>query len=88
MDYFGINSTDDLPKIKEVLADQIVEATVIKPEDFTDNSVFEQVSEEAAAEREEREEEEEVANATDKGDDLPGDDLPGDDLSGDDQEDA
>ena len=40
MDYFGINSTEDLPKIKEVLADQIVEATVIKPEDFTDNSVF------------------------------------------------
>jgi segregation and condensation protein B len=47
MDYFGINSTEDLPKIKEVLADQIVEATVIKPEDFTDNSVLEQLSEEA-----------------------------------------
>src|SRR4029077_5469169 len=30
MDYFGINSTDDLPKIKEVLADQLVEPTVIK----------------------------------------------------------
>jgi segregation and condensation protein B len=30
MDYFGINSTDDLPKIKEVLADQIVEPTIIK----------------------------------------------------------
>jgi segregation and condensation protein B len=44
MDYFGINSTDDLPKIREVLADQIVEATVIKPEDFTDNSVFEQIA--------------------------------------------
>src|ERR1700760_4072443 len=26
MDYFGINSADDLPKIKEVLADQPVEA--------------------------------------------------------------
>jgi len=45
MDYFGINSTEDLPKIREVLADQIVEATVIKPEDFTDNSVFEQTTE-------------------------------------------
>mgnify|MGYP006291823023 FL=1 len=44
MDYFGINTTDDLPKIKEVLADQIVEATVIKPEDFTDNSGFEQIA--------------------------------------------
>jgi segregation and condensation protein B len=38
MDYFGINSTEDLPKIREVLADQIVEATVIKPEDFTPES--------------------------------------------------
>jgi len=46
MDYFGINSTDDLPKIREVLADQLVEATVIKPEDFTDNSVLEQTEEE------------------------------------------
>ena len=39
MDYFGINSTDDLPKIKEVLAEQLVEATVIKPEDFADTSI-------------------------------------------------
>ncbi len=30
MDYFGINSADDLPKIREVLADQLVEPTVIK----------------------------------------------------------
>ena len=30
MDYFGINSADDLPKIKEVLADQMVEPTIIK----------------------------------------------------------
>ncbi len=35
MDYFGINTADDLPKIKEVLADQIVEGTLVKPEDFT-----------------------------------------------------
>jgi len=46
MDYFGINSTEDLPKIREVLAEQLVEATVIKPEDFTDNSVLEQTEEE------------------------------------------
>jgi segregation and condensation protein B len=39
MDYFGINSAADLPKIKEVLAEQIVEGTIIKPEDFTDNQV-------------------------------------------------
>jgi segregation and condensation protein B len=30
MDYFGINSAEDLPKIKEVLAEQVVRPTVIK----------------------------------------------------------
>lgn len=29
MDYFGINSPDDLPKIKEVLADQSIQGTLI-----------------------------------------------------------
>lgn len=29
MDYFGINSSDELPKIKEVLAEQLVEPTAI-----------------------------------------------------------
>ena len=37
MDYFGINTTDDLPKIREVLADQIVEGTIINPLDFQSN---------------------------------------------------
>ncbi len=32
MDYFGINSTADLPKIREVFADQLVEPTIIKNE--------------------------------------------------------
>jgi segregation and condensation protein B len=30
MDYFGINSADELPKIKEVLAEQLVEPTIIR----------------------------------------------------------
>ncbi|MBI3137825.1 MAG: SMC-Scp complex subunit ScpB [Sphingobacteriales bacterium] len=30
MDYFGINSADDLPRIREVLAEQLVEPTLIK----------------------------------------------------------
>ncbi len=30
MDYFGINSADELPKIKEVLADQVIEPTSLK----------------------------------------------------------
>ena len=46
MDYFGINSATDLPKIKEVLADQIVEGTIVKPEDFTDANVSASLSEE------------------------------------------
>lgn len=29
MDYFGINSSDELPKIKEVLAEQLVEPTIV-----------------------------------------------------------
>ncbi|MER3498545.1 MAG: SMC-Scp complex subunit ScpB [Chitinophagaceae bacterium] len=32
MDYFGINSADDLPRIKEVLAEQMVEPTYIASE--------------------------------------------------------
>jgi segregation and condensation protein B len=39
MDYFGINSAEDLPKIKEVLAEQLIEGTIINPEDFTDQNV-------------------------------------------------
>jgi segregation and condensation protein B len=34
MDYFGINSTDDLPKIKEVLAEASAEPTLIQLSDF------------------------------------------------------
>ena len=38
MDYFGVNSAEDLPKIKEVLANQIIEGTVISPNDFVQPS--------------------------------------------------
>lgn len=34
MDYFGINTADDLPKIKEVLASQLVQPTVVNHSDF------------------------------------------------------
>jgi segregation and condensation protein B len=34
MDYFGVNSADDLPKIKEVLANQIMEGTVVNHTEF------------------------------------------------------
>lgn len=49
MDYFGINSAEDLPKIKEVLAEQIVEGTVIRPEDFTDQPVADATQQEEPA---------------------------------------
>jgi len=39
MDYFGINSADDLPKIREVLAEQLVEPTYIgQPEQKNESS--------------------------------------------------
>ena len=38
MDYFGINSPEDLPKIKEVLAEQIVEPTIVNDSDFISES--------------------------------------------------
>lgn len=34
MDYFGINSADQLPKISEVLADQIVDPTLVNADHF------------------------------------------------------
>lgn len=37
MDYFGINSAADLPKIKEVLAEQMVDGTIVNPDDFVSN---------------------------------------------------
>lgn len=40
MDYFGINSPEDLPKIREVLADQMVEPTVVHHTDFDQSGVL------------------------------------------------
>lgn len=34
MDYFGINSADDLPRIKDILADQVVEPTLVNSSHF------------------------------------------------------
>jgi len=45
MDYFGINSAEDLPKIKEVLAEQVVQPTVIKDASSTDEQAKKQNSE-------------------------------------------
>jgi segregation and condensation protein B len=34
MDYFGINNAEDLPKISEVLAEQMIEPTLVNAEHF------------------------------------------------------
>lgn len=40
MDYFGINSPEDLPKIKEVLADQLVQPTVVNHTEFEQSEIL------------------------------------------------
>ena len=40
MDYFGINSPDDLPKIREVLAENLVEPTIINRTEFEQSDVL------------------------------------------------
>jgi segregation and condensation protein B len=40
MDYFGINTPEDLPKIREVLADQLVQPTVVNHTDFEQSDIL------------------------------------------------
>ena len=48
MDYFGINSADELPKIKEVLAEQMVEPTLMKDNQQGDNTPADETDASAA----------------------------------------
>jgi segregation and condensation protein B len=48
MDYFGINSAEDLPKIKEVLADQVVEPTIIKDAEISEEGNNEEPEDKAS----------------------------------------
>lgn len=43
MDYFGLNSTDDLPKIREVLAEQMTEPTIVNPENLSEEETPKEV---------------------------------------------
>jgi segregation and condensation protein B len=45
MDYFGINSTADLPKISEVLMEELVQATLVNHKPLTEAYVPEDVAE-------------------------------------------
>ncbi|MEP6685003.1 MAG: SMC-Scp complex subunit ScpB [Parafilimonas sp.] len=44
MDYFGINSSEDLPKIKEVFAEQMVQPTLINENDFKSAEVIDETN--------------------------------------------
>ncbi len=44
MDYFGINSSEDLPRIKEVFAEQFVQPTLINDNDFKTAEAVEDAS--------------------------------------------
>lgn len=48
MDYFGINSADDLPKIKEILNQEIIEATKIEKEEIFEKEENEALNESIA----------------------------------------
>ena len=45
MDYFGINSTADLPKISEVLMEELVQATIVNHQPLTEEYVVENADE-------------------------------------------
>jgi segregation and condensation protein B len=45
MDYFGINSTEDLPKISEVLMEELVQATVVNNQPLTEEYITENTGE-------------------------------------------
>lgn len=68
MDYFGINSADELPKINEVLMEELVKATQINPEHVGEYS--EQLSNEEATIFEENVEDTPTDSATSSTNDL------------------
>ncbi|HEY8661338.1 MAG TPA: SMC-Scp complex subunit ScpB [Hanamia sp.] len=55
MDYFGINSADDLPKIKEILNQEIIEATKIEREENIETAEEKSGEEETIGEEEQEE---------------------------------
>ena len=44
MDYFGINSSDDLPKIREALAEQVIDTPIVSENDFISEAATEQTA--------------------------------------------
>jgi hypothetical protein len=50
MDYFGINSPNELPQINEVLMEELVKATVVNPEHLSEDSNENRLPEATASE--------------------------------------
>lgn len=49
MDYFGLNSADDLPKISEVLMDELVQATIVQATNEAETAALEESANEEQA---------------------------------------
>jgi segregation and condensation protein B len=71
MDYFGINSASDLPKINEVLMEELVKATVINPEEDVEKLIAAEEAEVVLSVTEEGEIVENDADATDNKESVP-----------------
>lgn len=74
MDYFGINSADDLPKISEVMMEELVKATNVQeadenaPEEIIEATVTTEQTEDITDENEPAEEDDTVLTVTENGD--------------------
>ena len=49
MDYFGLNSADDLPKISEVLMDELVQATIVQATNDAETAALDEAANEEQA---------------------------------------
>jgi segregation and condensation protein B len=74
MDYFGINSPEDLPKIREVLSSQVIEPTVIHHTDF--GEVEASAEEKSGTTASEEVEENNIASTAQLSEDQSTEDLP------------
>jgi segregation and condensation protein B len=77
MDYFGINSPEDLPKIKEVMPDFIIEPTIVNHTDFEQSDLLSVADDGTLIAKEDALDEGHV-NGHSFGEMLPGDDSDDD----------
>src|SRR5687768_12682039 len=75
MDYFGVNSADDLPKIKEVLTNQMMEGTIINHAEFEQASTLAVTDDGELIEEAQTSEEETIENENTETPDIVSSDL-------------